>query len=127
MNINQAIQKIINKNDLTEAEMQIVMTEIMTGKVSEPLISGFLCSLATKGESVDEILGAVKVMRELSTKVEFENTKHLVDTCGTGGDGSGFLMFLPPVVLWLLVVEQKLLNTAIAVFLPNLVVPICLN
>jgi anthranilate phosphoribosyltransferase len=69
--------------------MQIVMTEIMTGKVSEPLISGFLCSLATKGESVDEILGAVKVMRELSTKVEFENTKHLVDTCGTGGDGSG--------------------------------------
>jgi anthranilate phosphoribosyltransferase len=89
MNINQAIQKIINKNDLTEAEMQIVMTEIMTGKVSEPLISGFLCSLATKGESVDEILGAVKVMRELSTKVEFENTKHLVDTCGTGGDGSG--------------------------------------
>jgi anthranilate phosphoribosyltransferase len=89
MNINQAIQKIINKNDLTEAEMQIVITEIMTGKVSEPLISGFLCSLATKGESVDEILGAVKVMRELSTKVEFENTKHLVDTCGTGGDGSG--------------------------------------
>jgi anthranilate phosphoribosyltransferase len=89
MNINQAIQKIINKNYLTEAEMQIVMTEIMTGKVSEPLISGFLCSLATKGESVDEILGAVKVMRELSTKVEFENTKHLVDTCGTGGDGSG--------------------------------------
>jgi anthranilate phosphoribosyltransferase len=89
MNINQAIQKIINKNDLTEAEMQTVMTEIMTGKVSEPLISGFLCSLATKGESVDEILGAVKVMRELSTKVEFENTKHLVDTCGTGGDGSG--------------------------------------
>jgi anthranilate phosphoribosyltransferase len=89
MNIHQAIQTVINKQDLTTEQMQEVMTSIMSGEVSEVLMSGFLCALATKGESITEIVGAAKVMRELSTKVAYENTKHLVDTCGTGGDGKG--------------------------------------
>lgn len=89
INIKNATQKVINHTDLSSAEMQIIMRDIMSGKVSDIAMSGFLCGLATKGECVDEIVGAVKIMRELSTKVEYENTKYLVDTCGTGGDGKG--------------------------------------
>lgn len=86
--IQAAIKKLISKTDLSTAEMQAVMTQIMTGKTEEAQIGGFLVGLATKGETVPEIIGATKVMRQLATPVKIKNTKHLVDTCGTGGDGA---------------------------------------
>ncbi len=86
MEISQAINTLIAKNNLSENEMQTVMSTIMTGKATDAQIGGFLVALRMKGETIEEITAAAKVMRELSTKVQV-SAKHLVDTCGTGGDG----------------------------------------
>ncbi len=89
MNIQEAIKVIIAKQDLTEDEMYSVMNDIMTGKVTDAQIGGFLVGLSMKGESIDEITATAKIMRSLVKGVSVKNTKHLVDTCGTGGDGIG--------------------------------------
>ncbi len=88
MDIQQALQKAIAREDLTRDEMKQVMTQIMTGEATPAQIGGFLIALRMKGESVDEISAAAEVMRELATPVE-THSDHLVDTCGTGGDASG--------------------------------------
>jgi anthranilate phosphoribosyltransferase len=64
------------------------MEQVMTGQATDAQIGGFLVALRMKGETVDEVAGAAQVMRELSIKVTVDDP-HLVDTCGTGGDGSG--------------------------------------
>ena len=87
MNIQQAIKAVIAKQDLNEAQMQAVMTDIMTGKTTDAQIGGFLVALAMKGETIAEISASAKVMRSLAKGVEVKNTKYLVDTCGTGGVG----------------------------------------
>ena len=89
MTISQAINQVINQEDLSQEQMQSVMTQIMTGQASDAQIGGFLIGLATKGESVSEIIGATKVMRELATPIKLKSQQYLVDTCGTGGDGLG--------------------------------------
>lgn len=89
MNIQEAIKAVIAKQDLTEAQMHAVMSDIMTGKTENAQIGGFLIGLSMKGETVDEITAAAKVMRSLATGVQIHHPKHLVDTCGTGGDGLG--------------------------------------
>jgi anthranilate phosphoribosyltransferase len=88
MEMQAAIQSVIENRDLTGAEMRHVMQLIMTGKATPAQIGGFLIGLRCKGETVDEIAAAADVMRELATHVNVE-TGHLVDTCGTGGDASG--------------------------------------
>lgn len=87
MDIQQALARAINRQDLTTEEMVSVMREIMTGKSTAAQTAGFLVALRMKGESLDEITGAAMVMRELAAKVEVD-VPHLVDTCGTGGDGA---------------------------------------
>lgn len=87
MNIQQAIKQVIDRQDLTESEMSDVMNQIMTGQATPAQIGGFLIGLCMKGETVDEITGAARVMRSLATPVQV-NADNLVDTCGTGGDGS---------------------------------------
>jgi anthranilate phosphoribosyltransferase len=67
--------------------MQAVMRLIMTGQATAAQIGGFLVGLRMKGETVDEIAAAAGVMRELATHVDIAGP-HLVDTCGTGGDGA---------------------------------------
>jgi len=89
MNIQEAIKKVISREDLTEDEMHSVMNDIMTGNATDAQIGGFLVGLSMKGETIDEIVAAAKVMRALATGVEISKPKHLVDTCGTGGDSSG--------------------------------------
>ena len=86
MNINTALNRLLDSKDLSRDEMVEVMTAIMSGEVTPAQIAGFLIALRMKGETVDEISAAAQVMRELSTKVEV-GTDNLVDTCGTGGDG----------------------------------------
>lgn len=86
MEIKEAISRIVDRIDLTRDEMEAVMRQIMTGEATPIQIGGFLAGLRAKGETVDEIAAAAGVMRELATRVEV-NTEHLVDTCGTGGDG----------------------------------------
>jgi len=87
MNLQQAIAAVIDKRDLNESEMTEVMRLIMTGEATPAQIGGFLIGLRMKGESVDEITAAAKVMRFLAEKVDVQGP-HLVDTCGTGGDGA---------------------------------------
>ena len=86
MNIQQTINQLINRQDLSAEQMTDCMQQIMTGGATDAQIAGFLVALRMKGETVDEITAAAKVMRALSAKVEV-NSKTL-DTCGTGGDGA---------------------------------------
>ena len=88
MEIEESIRKINSGQDLSREEISLVMNQILTGSVAEDQIKTFLFSLSSKGESIEEVIGSAEVMRSLSTKVSV-NTKHLVDTCGTGGVGSG--------------------------------------
>lgn len=87
MDIQQALARAINRQDLSTEEMISVMREIMTGKATSAQTAGFLVALRMKGESLDEITGATMVMRELAEQVTID-APHLVDTCGTGGDGA---------------------------------------
>ena len=91
INIKEAIGKIVERHSLTEGEMENVMEEIMTGAATPAQVSSFITALRMKGESVAEITGAARVMRQKATRVEFDPEPEgeiLVDTCGTGGDGS---------------------------------------
>ena len=87
MDIATAIARVVEQRDLTASEMESVMRSIMTGQATPAQIGGFLVGLRMKGETVDEIAAAAKVMRELATRVDVGGP-HLVDTCGTGGDGA---------------------------------------
>lgn len=87
MNIQQALNKLLDKQDLTSDEMRDVMQLIMSGGATDAQIGGFLIALRCKGESIDEIAAAASVMRELATKVPVSGN-HVIDTCGTGGDGA---------------------------------------
>jgi anthranilate phosphoribosyltransferase len=88
MNIQAAIKAVIEHQDLSGDEMKSVMQQIMTGECTPSQIGGFLVGLRMKGETVDEMSAAARVMRELATRVEVSGD-HLVDTAGTGGDASG--------------------------------------
>ncbi len=87
MTLSAAIKLVVNHEDLSESQMQDVMHTIMTGGATDAQIGGFLIGLQMKGESVDEITAAARVMRELVTPVEVSGD-HIIDTCGTGGDGA---------------------------------------
>lgn len=87
MNIQQAIQAVSERRDLSVDEMTSVMRQIMTGDATAAQIGGFLIGLRMKGETIEEIAAAAAVMRELSARVVVD-VPHLVDTCGTGGDAS---------------------------------------
>mgnify|MGYP004448937417 CR=1 FL=1 len=84
--MKEVIKKLINKENLTEDEMRKVMNTIMKGEATSCEIGGFLVALRMKGETLDEILGAVKGMRDNMLQLSL-NDEYLIDTCGTGGDG----------------------------------------
>jgi anthranilate phosphoribosyltransferase len=87
MDMQTAIRCVTERQDLSSDDMHDVMQLIMTGQATPAQIGGFLIGLRMKGETVDEIAAAAKVMRELATLVPVSG-EHLVDTCGTGGDGA---------------------------------------
>ena len=86
MDIKEALNRVVAQLDLTTDEMQDVMRQIMTGQCTDAQIGAFLMGMRMKSETIDEIVGAVQVMRELAAPVHFASER-LVDTCGTGGDG----------------------------------------
>jgi anthranilate phosphoribosyltransferase len=88
MDIRAALAAVIDKQNLSYEAMLSIMHQLMQGELTPVQIAGFLIGLRTKGETVTEIAAAAHVMRELSTKVPMASTEHLVDTCGTGGDGA---------------------------------------
>ncbi len=91
--IKQAIAKVVEKEDLSEREMNKVMSEIMSGEATPAQIGGFITALRMKGETVDEIVGAARAMRDkavfVDTGVQTHKGEVLLDIVGTGGDCSG--------------------------------------
>src|SRR5512136_2991011 len=99
MQIIDGIRRVVEGQHLLRAEAESVMTEIMTGKATDAQIAAFLTALRMKCETVDELIGFAKVIREKASPVRprsvvaasFSGTDRemLVDTCGTGGDATG--------------------------------------
>ncbi len=87
MQVQQAIAHLLERNDLSQAQMQSVMREIMTGKCTDAQIGGLLIALRMKGETVDEITAAAQVMTSLASHVTV-SAEPLIDIVGTGGDGT---------------------------------------
>lgn len=87
MDIKQALSLVMEGRHLSREIMFDVMAQIMSGGATDAQIGAFLVGLRLKGETIDEITGAVEVMRQLATKVNI-NGEHLVDIVGTGGDES---------------------------------------
>ncbi len=85
--VTKLLEKLFNHENLTSEEMRAAMQFFMSGESNDAQIAGFLCALRSKGETIDEITAAAEVMRELATPIEITG-KHVIDTCGTGGDGA---------------------------------------
>jgi anthranilate phosphoribosyltransferase len=91
--IHQALEKIVSGEDLSRAEAEAAMEQILSGGASDALIAGLLTALRMKGETVDELVGFATAMRRHALPV-FSGQRpvalnSLVDTCGTGGDATG--------------------------------------
>lgn len=89
MSIQDAIAKAIRQEDLSQAESESAMMEIMSGNATPAQIGGYLVALRMKGETVDEIVGSARAMRANALRVPVKNGngRALLDTAGTGGDG----------------------------------------
>lgn len=87
MTLPQAMARLVTGQHLDQEEAWQVMTLIMTGQATDAQIGGYLVALRMKGETVAEIAGSARAMREQALHVAAPGT--VVDTCGTGGDGSG--------------------------------------
>ncbi|MCC1496617.1 anthranilate phosphoribosyltransferase [Alcanivorax sp. 1008] len=88
MDIREALGRVVENLDLSLQEMREVMRQVMTGAATDAQIGAFLMGMRMKSETIDEITGAVQVMRELMTPVEVGELPYLVDIVGTGGDGA---------------------------------------
>ena len=99
--IKEMMQQVVKGRDLSEEDMIGVMDEIMEGKATDAQIGAFITALRMKGETIDEITGAARVMRAKATPIEVAgdvidmdrdeinvDQETIVDTCGTGGDGT---------------------------------------
>lgn len=85
--IQEAIRKVVERQDLSEAEAKAAMEQIMAGEATPAQIAAFMTALRMKGETVDEISGCAQAMRERAVRIS-PRVERLVDTCGTGGDGA---------------------------------------
>jgi anthranilate phosphoribosyltransferase len=81
------IAKVINRTDLTDLEAEEAMTVIMTGGATPAQIGSYLTALRMKGETIPEITGSVRAMRNVAVKVNVNATDPIYDIVGTGGDG----------------------------------------
>lgn len=88
MNYASLLNRLLNREDLPHDDMYELMRNIMGGQLTPAQIAAVLVALHMKGETVSEIAAAVQVMRDLSSKVTIQDDRHLIDTCGTGGDGA---------------------------------------
>ncbi len=87
MKIQEALEQLVTKRDLSRDETAAVMREVMSGGATDAQIGALLVALRMKGETPAEIAGAAQVMREMATPVDVTGD-HLVDLVGTGGDGA---------------------------------------
>ena len=84
--IREAIAKVIGGEGLSEQEMMTAMDEVMAGEATPAQIGAFITALRMKGETVEEVTGAARIMRQKATRIDARSSV-IVDTCGTGGDG----------------------------------------
>ena len=87
MDIQQALQQLVDGDSLSREQMRDVMTQVMTGDATPAQIGALLVALRIRGETIEEITGAAEVMRSLATRVRV-GQDYLVDLVGTGGDGA---------------------------------------
>ncbi|CAI8787059.1 anthranilate phosphoribosyltransferase [Methylocaldum szegediense] len=87
MEMPGVLQTLLDRKDLDASQMRKVMRTIMSGGATPAQIGAFLVALRAKGESVEEVVVAAQVLREMATKVPVKGD-HLIDTCGTGGDAN---------------------------------------
>ncbi len=87
--IKEAIAHVAAGQSLSEQEAAAVMDEMMSGEATPAQLGAFLTALRLKGETVDEIAGLARVMREKAVRVSIPEGIAPMDTCGTGGDGAG--------------------------------------
>ena len=85
--IREAIELLVNQQDLSQEQAAQVMEEIMTDAATPAQLGAFLTALRIKGETAEEMAGMAAVMRDKANRVHYQG--ELVDTCGTGGDASG--------------------------------------
>lgn len=88
MDMQTAVRVLLERQSLDAHEMEEVMDLIMTGQATPAQVGGFLVALRMKGETLQELVGAARVMRKLVKRVDCSGIPYLVDTCGTGGDGA---------------------------------------
>ncbi|HYA12738.1 MAG TPA: anthranilate phosphoribosyltransferase, partial [Syntrophales bacterium] len=84
--IREAIAKVVDNKNLNETEMMEVMNEVMEGNATPAQIAAFITGLRIKGETIDEVAGAARIMRQKATRIDARSSV-IMDTCGTGGDG----------------------------------------
>ena len=100
MTTTNLLEKLLEGDDLSFVESTELMHKIMEGKLTNSQMAAILVALRLKGETVEEITACASVMREKATKIESSFSK-LLDTCGTGGDGSGSINISTSVALLL--------------------------
>jgi anthranilate phosphoribosyltransferase len=87
--IREAIAQLVAGKPLGETDAAEAMEEIMTGVATPSQLGAFLTALRLKGETVEEVTGLARVMRQKAVQVPLPPTLRAVDTCGTGGDAAG--------------------------------------
>ncbi|HUP02471.1 MAG TPA: anthranilate phosphoribosyltransferase, partial [Bryobacteraceae bacterium] len=89
MSLLPYLERVVSRMDLTSAEAQAAMRTVLGGQASQPQIAAFLVALRMKGETVDELVGFARAMREMAAPIDCGvSGEPLLDTCGTGGDGA---------------------------------------
>lgn len=87
MNTQALLQKLIRRSDLAQIEARALFDDIMEGRLDPPLLAAIIAALATKGETVEELVGAAEAMRTRSERVRLPEDVEAIDTCSAGGDG----------------------------------------
>lgn len=85
--ITNELKKVMTARDLTAQEMGEVMDQIMSGQATPAQVGAFLIALRMKGERIEELIGAARVMRRHAAFID-AGARAVIDTCGTGGDGA---------------------------------------
>ena len=114
--LKEAIAKLIEGKNLNEDEAISSLDCIMSGKATDAQIGSFITALRIKGETIEEVTGCAKVMREKAYKIN-PKIDYYIDTCGTGGDGSNTLIYPQQQLLWQLQEEFLLLSMGIDLYL----------
>ena len=87
MTFTESLAKIVSRQNLSEAQIGEMLTDILGGRITDAQVGAFMAALATKGETFEELAGAARAMRRKARRIQARETT-VVDTCGTGGDAA---------------------------------------